>query len=456
MQVTIEINGRQALPVRAIPLLTDWRGLSPDQLAQILAGDSDHWPSFDGLTAYRLRPDGSTEPIPPRWWASWVVGKLQATSEAIEAAQTSHATGRQQWRSESLAQLPAGVFLWRDEFEAAHAREYGPKGLRAHFNPETFDSSAHALDFSPYPDPDVAPEHLVLEGFVPNGDAGSERFSQALEWLNAPREVLNEQEAAEQEAAWMDATLDAAGFFALEHVTPVQAAMLLCRFSPHDSAESEAESCTTDCTSPDDFKRLRLTFASIDQNRPARRSLLDWMGIAAGAGRAIHPWANRYAKHHGLYGPPGPATEAEPEPAPAKLVVNVNVVTTTVNKPSPEPAPELPVQQSEAAPVEHPLNEEPTPDETAQKRTTARKKRLTWMDVAGPYIAGVMRDGQFATAKELFRVLEERAGPNSPFDKGRGGHHASLFVREIGQPVALKTMQTNFKKLREMARNTAP
>ena len=71
MQVTFEINGRQALPVRAIPLLTDWRGLSPDQLAQILAGDSDHWPSFDGLTAHRLNPDGSTELIPPRRWASW-------------------------------------------------------------------------------------------------------------------------------------------------------------------------------------------------------------------------------------------------------------------------------------------------------------------------------------------------------------------------------------------------
>lgn len=280
------------------------------------------------------------------------------------------------------------------------------------------------------------------------------KLAQALEWLNAPREALTAQQAAEQEAAWMDATLDAAGFFALEHVPPVQAAMLLCRFSPHDSTESEAESCATDCTSPDDFKRLRLTFASIDQNRPARRSLLDWMAISAGAGRVIHPWALRYARLHGLYGPPRP--EAEPESAPAQLVVNVNMVATTVHKPTPAPAHEPPVQQSEAAPVEHPLNEAPTPDEPAQKRTTAREKRLTWLDVAGPYITGVMRDGQFATAKELFRVLEERAGPNSPFDKGRSGNRASLFVREIGQPVALKTMQTNFKKLREMARNTAP
>ena len=209
------------------------------------------------------------------------------------------------------------------------------------------------------------------------------KLAQALEWLNAPREALTAQQAAEQEAAWMDATLDAAGFFALEHVTPVQAAMLLCRFSPHDSTEGEAESCATDCTSPDDFKRLRLTFASTDQNRPARRSLLDWMGIAAGAGRAIHPWANRYAKHHGLYGPPGPATEAEPEPAPAKLVVNVNVVTTTVHKPTPAPAPESPAPQSEATPVERPLSEAAAPAKPLQRSAAQGLEILTAIRNAG-------------------------------------------------------------------------
>lgn len=165
MHVTIEINGRQALPVRAIPLLTDWRGLSPDQLADILAGDSDHWPSFDGLTAYRLHPDGKTEPIPPRWWASWVVTKLKATSDAIKAKQVSRETGYQQWRGESLAHLPVGVFVWRDEFEAAHAQEYGPEGGRVRGNPEGFDPSVHILDFNPHPDLTIAPSCLVLEGF---------------------------------------------------------------------------------------------------------------------------------------------------------------------------------------------------------------------------------------------------------------------------------------------------
>ena len=170
------------------------------------------------------------------------------------------------------------------------------------------------------------------------------KLAQALEWLNAPREALTAQQAAEQEAAWMDATLDAAGFFALEHVPPVQAAMLLCRFSPHDSTEGEAESCATDCTSPDDFKRLRLTFASIDQNRPARRSLLDWMAIAAGAGRVIHPWAQRYARLHGLYGPPRPESE-----------------------------PESPAPQSEATPVGCPSDEAPTPDDPARRLARLRE-----------------------------------------------------------------------------------
>lgn len=326
MNIIIEISSRQAVPVRAIPLLTDWRGLSPDQLAKILAGDSDHWPSFDGLSAHRLHLDGSTEPVPPRWWASWVVRKLQATSDAIKAKQTSHEMGYQQWRRESLAQLPAGVFVWRDEFEAAHAGEYGPESLRARFNPETFDPSAHILNFNPYPDPAIAPPRLVLEGFMPHGDAGGERLGRALEWLEAPREVLTGQEAAEHEAAWFDATLDAAGFFALEHVHPVKAAMLLCRFSPHDSTESEAESCATDCTSPDDFKRLRETFSSIDQTKPAHRSLLEWMAIAAGAGRTIHPWAERYVEHRGFCGPAKSTPVARPlhkAPTPAPTPVEL-------------------------------------------------------------------------------------------------------------------------------------
>ena len=228
MQITIEINGRQALPVRAIPLLTDWRGLSPDQLAQILAGDSDFWPSFDGLTAYRLNPDGSTEPTPPRWWASWVVRKLKAVSEAIEATQTSHETGYQQWRAQALAQLPAGVFVWREEFESAHAQEYGPEGIRARGNPEGFDPSTHALDFNPQPDPAIAPAHLVMEGFVPISGAINQGRAQALEWLNAPREELP-QEYHDAFAVWCEVDAIDRRAKELETTQPVGVTEILAR-----------------------------------------------------------------------------------------------------------------------------------------------------------------------------------------------------------------------------------
>ena len=228
MQVTIEINGRQALPVRAIPLLTDWRGLSPDQLAQILAGDSDFWPSFDGLTAYRLNPDGSTEPTPPRWWASWVVHKLNAISEAIKATQIGHETGRQQWRAQALAQLPAGVFVWREEFESAHAQEYGPEGIRARGNPEGFDPSTHALDFNPQPDPAIAPAHLVMEGFVPISGAINQGRAQALEWLNAPREELP-QEYHDAFAVWCEVDAIDKQVKELETTQPVGVTEILAR-----------------------------------------------------------------------------------------------------------------------------------------------------------------------------------------------------------------------------------
>ncbi|MDD2713446.1 MAG: hypothetical protein PHU77_11075 [Simplicispira sp.] len=150
----------------------------------------------------------------------------------------------------------------------------------------------------------------------------SEKLNQMLEWLNAPREVLTGQEAAEHEAAWFDATLDAAGFFALEHVTPVEAALLLCRHNPHEVTEKDAEAITCDpnCPSeitPDDFKRLRRTFVDIDHTKPGNRPLVDWMRAAAGAGRRVHPWAHGYAKHHGLYG-----TEKELAPTPVEPPLN--------------------------------------------------------------------------------------------------------------------------------------
>lgn len=171
---------------------------------------------------------------------------------------------------------------------------------------------AHTMPSSPKP---LTPEQIrELEKKAAEAEkAEREAIERGMEWVAAPREVRTEQEQAEHEAAWFDATLDAAGFFAMENITPVQAAMLLCRFSPHDETLRDAETSTTDETTPDDFKRLLATFDERAAARPGARSLLDWMAVAAGAGRKTHSWAVRYAKHHGMLGPPEP--EASPAPA---------------------------------------------------------------------------------------------------------------------------------------------
>ena len=80
-----------------------------------------------------------------------------------------------------------------------------------------------------------------------------------------------------------------------------------------------------------------------------------------------------------------------------------------------------------------------------------KAKRRTWRDVSTAYIIEVMQTGQYATAKELYRALETKTGPESPFDKGTGASRGSLFVREIAQSLSLKTVQNEWQKLRELS-----
>lgn len=80
-----------------------------------------------------------------------------------------------------------------------------------------------------------------------------------------------------------------------------------------------------------------------------------------------------------------------------------------------------------------------------------RAKRRTLWDVVAHYLIETMRAGQYTTAKELYRALEAKAGTGSPFDKGTGSNRYSLLVRDIGKPLAVKTLQNNWQKLRTEA-----
>lgn len=186
MSVVVEIDGREAIPVRAIPLLTDWNFFSPDVVAAVFAGTGgDRAFVFGDLLAHSL-VDGQVQPISKRWWKSWSVRELQALSEQIMATQLTHEEGYGKWRRESLEVLPAAAFVWKDEFEVLHSKNWNDRyqvlncsvpedsatGQAAPVDEKlsTFIRRALAqldnwrtLNYSPFMQPDL--RGIVMEGF---------------------------------------------------------------------------------------------------------------------------------------------------------------------------------------------------------------------------------------------------------------------------------------------------
>ncbi len=169
MKVIVLIEGREAIPVRAIPLLTNWEVMSPDELAGTLAGDERFY-KFRNMSAYR-RENGESISIPARWWENFPCRELQALSDRIKATEISHETGYQEWRRQSLPLLPAGVFVWKDEFVPLYDREFKPenitflstKSLSGVMAPDEHKRRT-ALDFNPFI-ADLETCRVVMEGF---------------------------------------------------------------------------------------------------------------------------------------------------------------------------------------------------------------------------------------------------------------------------------------------------
>jgi hypothetical protein len=158
MSVVVSINGREAIPVRAIPYVTGW-DVSPDMVAQSLANSSDGV-RLDRLTAYQYHADGSHAPILSKEWDG-IEDRLRGLSESLKAKSSNRDITRPQWLKESIPLLPAGVFVWRDELEKSWHRFSAQTGTRKGERPND-----GILNFSPLSRADGAgsPCFLVPEG----------------------------------------------------------------------------------------------------------------------------------------------------------------------------------------------------------------------------------------------------------------------------------------------------
>lgn len=124
MNVVVLIKGREAIPVRAIPLLANWRFMSPDIVTHVLGGTGgSNVGLFGDMQSNRIE-DGKVQILKKDYWVQFPLMELQALSEKIKADESSHVVGYSEWRKQSLKVLPAGVFVWKDEYQAFHDKNW--------------------------------------------------------------------------------------------------------------------------------------------------------------------------------------------------------------------------------------------------------------------------------------------------------------------------------------------
>ena len=125
MHVVVLINGREAIPVRAIPLVAP----VPYGVRYLVEGlmCCDRSNAMHGLTAYQWSP-GAKQPlaVPPTQWMQ-VDSRLRALKASLERQEStellSREEGEDRYNRESISILPAGVFVWKDDFVEARTRK---------------------------------------------------------------------------------------------------------------------------------------------------------------------------------------------------------------------------------------------------------------------------------------------------------------------------------------------
>ena len=129
MVITVKIEGREALPIRAIPYVTSWQE-SPDSIVRALSesavikvGANLEIPNKHSLVAYQMRDQGGFTPVPPSQWKSLVID-INSLTKKMMADERKNATNENYgpWRIAAVLKLPDNCFLWLDEFQSWYVK----------------------------------------------------------------------------------------------------------------------------------------------------------------------------------------------------------------------------------------------------------------------------------------------------------------------------------------------
>ena len=132
MQAVIQINGRDALPVRTLPFVGRWQWMaSPDGIAfacsqsptkiKRLIVNSDKEESDvavrnrEFLPSFALGEDGTVRSMHPEEWSFCAV-ELQGLEKRLKSVERSEDENFDIWRRQAIEKLPAEAFVWLDDF----------------------------------------------------------------------------------------------------------------------------------------------------------------------------------------------------------------------------------------------------------------------------------------------------------------------------------------------------
>lgn len=120
LTITITENGkpREAIPVRAIPFITGWN-LSPDAIANAFS-QTDEARRMKGVRSFRTTANLLTQNRAVDW------ENVTVSMNGLDDKLPRSPAGYSEWRNESIKLLPAGTFVWLDEFTTAFQIDFSP------------------------------------------------------------------------------------------------------------------------------------------------------------------------------------------------------------------------------------------------------------------------------------------------------------------------------------------
>lgn len=156
------IDGREVIPVRLIPFITSFQ-IGPQRVVKLLAHKEGlAWPKLrdeDKFSAYHLPDQGTPARVLPVEWDR-VLDDQKVLEAKIRTGESFEDEKYYDWRRATIEGLPAGVFVWRDEFEAAFLSAHSRECLSI-IGTERVGS--RELNFQPMIEAEFRP--IVIEGF---------------------------------------------------------------------------------------------------------------------------------------------------------------------------------------------------------------------------------------------------------------------------------------------------